>query len=296
MCPDHIVAIMLALHDLRKSFASQRAVDGVSLTVQPGQVVGLLGPNGAGKSTTIGLAVGLLTPDAGTVSIGSAGPPTGSAARALLGLAPQELALYEELSAEENVTFFARLFGLSGHTLRARVAAALELVGLLPRRHDRASTYSGGMKRRLNLAIALVHEPPIVLLDEPTAGVDPQSRNNLMDVVRALAAQGRAILYTTHYMEEASKLCDRVAIMDKGRILAEGTVPELTARYGGKSVVTIEYAAPDHAPARVETDDPTREVHRALSNGHASAVKNVRIDGPDLEAVFLRLTGRTLRD
>jgi ABC-2 type transport system ATP-binding protein len=286
---------MLRLSNLRKSFgpASKRvvAVDGLSLDVARGEVFGLLGPNGAGKSTTIGMAVGLITPDEGTVQIEGAGAPTLPAARMHLGVAPQEIALYDELTGEENLRFFGKLHELSGARLRDRVDAVLELVGLSPRRGDRVKGYSGGMKRRLNLAAALLHDPPLLLLDEPTAGVDPQSRNNLLEVVRELARQGRTIIYTTHYMEEASKLCDRVGIMDRGRLLALGTVAELTQQHGGKSVVTIHKGDDTHE--RIETDDPVREIQRVLSNGH---VQNVRIDRPDLESVFLGLTGRSLRD
>lgn len=286
---------MLRLRNLHKSFgpAAKRlvAVDGLSLEVARGEVFGLLGPNGAGKSTTIGMAVGLITPDEGSVEIEGAGAPTLAAARMHLGVAPQELALYDELTGEENLRFFGNLYELTGTRLRERVDAVLELVGLSPRRGDRVKGYSGGMKRRLNLAAALLHDPPLLLLDEPTAGVDPQSRNNLLEVVRELARRGRTIIYTTHYMEEASKLCDRVGIIDRGRLLALGTVAELTQKHGGKSVVTLHKGDDTHE--RIETDDPVREIQRVLSNGH---VQNVRIDRPDLESVFLGLTGRSLRD
>jgi ABC-2 type transport system ATP-binding protein len=286
---------MLRLRNLHKSFgpAAKRlvAVDGLSLEVARGEVFGLLGPNGAGKSTTIGMAVGLITPDEGSVEIEGAGAPTLAAARMHLGVAPQELALYDELTGEENLRFFGKLYELTGTRLRERVDAVLELVGLSPRRGDRVKAYSGGMKRRLNLAAALLHDPPLLLLDEPTAGVDPQSRNNLLEVVRELARRGRTIIYTTHYMEEASKLCDRVGIIDRGRLLALGTVAELTQKHGGKSVVTLHKGDDTHE--RIETDDPVREIQRVLSNGH---VQNVRIDRPDLESVFLGLTGRSLRD
>ena len=286
---------MLRLRNLHKSLgpAAKRlvAVDGLSLEVARGEVFGLLGPNGAGKSTTIGMAVGLITPDEGSVEIEGAGAPTLAAARMHLGVAPQELALYDELTGEENLRFFGKLYELTGTRLRERVDAVLELVGLSPRRGDRVKAYSGGMKRRLNLAAALLHDPPLLLLDEPTAGVDPQSRNNLLEVVRELARRGRTIIYTTHYMEEASKLCDRVGIIDRGRLLALGTVAELTQKHGGKSVVTLHKGDDTHE--RIETDDPVREIQRVLSNGH---VQNVRIDRPDLESVFLGLTGRSLRD
>jgi ABC-2 type transport system ATP-binding protein len=283
---------MLTLTNLRKHFgpASRRvvAVDGVSLTVRKGEVFGLLGPNGAGKSTTIGMATGLISPDEGTVNIEGAGAPTTSTARLHLGVAPQELALYEQLTGEENLRFFGKLYELSGDALSKRVDTVLELVGLSPRR--RVVTYSGGMKRRLNLAVALIHDPPLLLLDEPTAGVDPHSRNNLIDVVRKLASEGRTIIYTTHYMEEASKLCDRIAIMDKGKVLAQGTLSELTAAHGGHTVVTVSHG---DSQERIETADPLKEIARVMAAGTAT---NVRIDAPDLESVFLALTGRSMRD
>lgn len=282
---------MLTLENLHKSFGAIKAVDGVSLEVRAGEVFGLLGPNGAGKSTTIAMAVGLLTPDSGRVEIAGQGSPSCTAARAVLGVAPQALALYDDLTAEENLAFFGRLYGLSGKALRGRVDEVLEMVGLSPRRKDRAKTYSGGMKRRLNLAAALVHDPALILLDEPTAGVDPQSRNNILDLVRTLAGEGRTIIYTTHYMEEAQKLCSRVGIIDKGRLLGVGTVEELIAKHGGKAVVTIER---DAGSERVESDDPMGVVANAAASG--GALRGVRIDRPDLESVFLSMTGHRLRD
>lgn len=282
---------MLTLENLHKSFGAIKAVDGVSLEVRAGEVFGLLGPNGAGKSTTIAMAVGLLTPDAGRVEIAGHGSPSSAAARAVLGVAPQAIALYDDLTAEENLAFFGRLYGLRGKALRGRVDEVLEMVGLSPRRKDRARTYSGGMKRRLNLAAALVHDPALILLDEPTAGVDPQSRNNILDLVRTLAGKGRTIIYTTHYMEEAQKLCSRVGIIDKGRLLGVGTVEELIAKHGGKAVVTIER---DAGIERVETDDPMSVVAKAAAGG--GALRGVRIERPDLESVFLSMTGHRLRD
>jgi len=282
---------MLTLSNLTKSYGPLRAVDGLSLEVFPGEVFGLLGPNGAGKSTTIGMAVGLIRPDAGTVTVAGAGSPADPHVRARIGVAPQELALYDNLTGEENLRFFAGLYGLGGRTA-GRVDAALDLVGLAPRRKDRVKTYSGGMKRRLNLAAAVVHDPPLLLLDEATAGVDPQSRNNILEVVRGLAEQGRTIIYTTHYMEEASRLCDRVGIIEKGRLLALGTPAELIRAHGGRSVVRVVGA--DGSERRIESDDPLRDVARVI---HAdAAVSNVSIDQPDLESVFLNLTGRSLRD
>lgn len=289
---------MLRLTDLRKSFGSITAVDGVSLHVPRGEVFGLLGPNGAGKSTTISIAVGLLAADSGTIDINSHGPPTSHNVRRHVGVATQALAIYDQLTGLENLRFFGRLYGLSGSTLRERVERVLDLVGLLPRANDIASTYSGGMKRRLNLAAAMIHDPPLLLLDEPTAGVDPQSRNNILDTVRELAKQGRTIIYTTHYMEEAQRLCDRVGIIDKGRLLCVGTVDDLVRTHGGKSLVRVTRG--EHEDA-IETEDPLRTIESAIAAGRGGepgshAITGIRIDRPDLESVFLALTGRRLRD
>lgn len=299
---------MLRLTDLRKSFGSIAAVDGVSLEVRRGEVFGLLGPNGAGKSTTISMAVGLLAPDSGSVDINEQGPPTNHRVRAHIGVATQALAIYDQLTGLENLRLFGRLYGLSGSGLSGRVERALDLVGLLPRAKDLASAYSGGMKRRLNLAAALIHDPPLLLLDEPTAGVDPQSRNNILDTVRELAKQGRTIIYTTHYMEEAQRLCDRVGIIDKGRLLCVGTVDELVRAHGGKSLVRVSRG--EHEDA-IETDDPLHAIESAIARGRNTptstatanagsagmhAITGIRIDRPDLESVFLSLTGRRLRD
>jgi ABC-2 type transport system ATP-binding protein len=203
-------------------------------------------------------------------------------------LAPQQIALYEELTARENLVFLARVHGVPEPVRRAD--ELLDMVGLLPRARDRVATFSGGMQRRLNLAAALVHNPTAIFLDEPTAGVDPQSRTAILDVVQRLATEGRAVIYTTHYMEEAQRICSRVAVMDRGRVLAIGTVAELIAVHGGESVVTVDSLAGEH---RVRTREPLREIERALAEGGATAV---RIEQPDLEMVFLALTGRRLRD
>lgn len=289
---------VLRLTDLRKSFGPIAAVDGVSLEVRRGEVFGLLGPNGAGKSTTISMAVGLLAPDSGSVDVNAQGSPTSHRVRAHIGVATQALAIYDQLTGFENLRMFGRLYGLSGSELARRVEHALELVGLLPRAKDIASTYSGGMKRRLNLAAALIHDPPLLLLDEPTAGVDPQSRNNILDTVRELARQGRTIIYTTHYMEEAQRLCDRVGIIDKGRLLCVGTVDELVRTHGGKSLVRVSRGEQEDA---IETDDPLHTIESAIAKGRDTSqaslpITGIRIDRPDLESVFLSLTGRRLRD
>jgi ABC-2 type transport system ATP-binding protein len=281
---------MLCLSRLRKAFGSLVAVDDLSFEVARGEVFGLLGPNGAGKSTSIGMAVGLLNPDSGSVEIDGFGSPRTAIVRSAIGVAPQSLALYEELTGEENLTFFGQVYGLGGSRLRQRAAAVLEMVGLTEKRKDRVKTYSGGMKRRLNLGAGVLHDPPVLMLDEPTAGVDPQSRNNILEMVADLAKKGKAVIYTTHYMEEAAKICDRIAIMDRGKILAMGTLEQLLAQHGGKSVVTVSRAG---AEERIETSDPLAEVSRQM---HLGGVEGLRIDRPDLESVFLSLTGRRLRD
>jgi ABC-2 type transport system ATP-binding protein len=281
---------MLALQGLRKRYGAQVALDGLSLEVRRGEIFGLLGPNGAGKTTTVGLAIGLLAPDEGTVTIAGLGSPSSPAVRARIGLAPQALALYDGLSGEENVAFFGSVYGLAGARLAERVKTALAFVGLLDRARDRVGTYSGGMKRRLNLAVALVHDPELILLDEPTAGVDPQSRNLIFDNVRRLREAGKTIVYTTHYMEEAERLCDRVGIVDNGRLLALGTVPELMAAHGGRPVLVAEAGGEE---IRVEADDPLLELNRLAAGRPVSAF---RVERASLEQVFLHLTGRHLRD
>jgi ABC-2 type transport system ATP-binding protein len=200
--------------------------------------------------------------------------------------------LYEDLTARENLAFFGRLHSMAGRTLRRRVDQTLDMVGLASRQADRVATFSGGMKRRLNLAAAMIHEPPLLLLDEPTAGVDPQSRNSILDLVRSMAARGVTILYTTHYMEEAAKLCTRVAIVDHGRLLALGTVPDLVGMHGGTTVITVDRG--DHSD-RIETTDPVRDVAAIMADS-SQGISGLRIDRPDLESVFLNLTGRSLRD
>lgn len=281
---------MIRIEGLRKSYGRIAAVDGVSFEVRRGETFGLLGPNGAGKTTTLHCLVGALSPDAGRIEIGGENDPSRPSVRARIGAAPQALALYPELSGEENLRFFGRLYGLAGSRLRDRVAWSLEFAGLNDRRRDRVAVYSGGMQRRLNLACAVVHDPAVLLLDEPTAGVDPQSRNRIFESIQALKRDGRTVVYTTHYMEEAQRLCDRVAVMDAGRILALDSVDRLIDRHGGPSVVEAEV---DGRPIRVETDRPNEEVARLASAGR---IDRLRVDRPDLEAVFLALTGRKLRD
>jgi ABC-2 type transport system ATP-binding protein len=277
-----VLCFMLSFQGARKRFGGLTAIDGLALEIRRGELFGLLGPNGAGKTTLVNLAVGLLRPDEGTVRVDGA-DPADPAARARLGVAPQATALYDELTGRENLCFFGGLQGLAGARLAERTRWALDFVGLADRARHRVKTYSGGMKRRLNLAAALVHEPPLLLLDEPTVGVDPQSRNAIFENVLELKRRGTTILYTTHYMEEAQRLCDRVGVLDHGRLLALDGVDALIGAHGGRRVLIVE-------GERVETDDPLAELARRGSP------REFRVERPTLEDVFLRLTGRSLRD
>jgi ABC-2 type transport system ATP-binding protein len=231
---------MLVARNLGKTFGRIAAVDGVSLKLAPGELLGLLGPNGAGKTTTVSLLAGLIPPDRGEVLVdehrlvGDADP-----VKRRIGLVPQEVALYEELTARDNLRFFGGLYGFRGPVLERIIVSALELVGLADRSRDRVSTYSGGMKRRLNLAAGLLHDPDILLLDEPTVGVDPQSRHAIFENLQALKRRGKAILYTTHYMEEAERLADRIVIIDHGRVIADDTLAGLSRTHGATSLEKV---------------------------------------------------------
>ena len=309
---------LLVVDGLRRSYGERRAVGGVSFEVGVGETYGLLGPNGAGKTTLISMVAGILRRDAGTVSI--AGVPvtaTSTAGRGAIGLVPQDLALYPDLSARENLAFFGRLYGLGGRELRTRVAELLAMVGLSDRAGSLVKTYSGGMKRRLNIAVGLLHGPKLLILDEPTVGVDPQSRNAILESVEALTREGMSVLYTTHYMEEAERLCDRVGIIDGGLLRAEGTRRELVEIIGGEDVVDVEAAGDlGAAAAAVRRLDGVRTVDvgegrlhvvtgraagllprlvHALDSAGADLAR-VEVREPDLEAVFLHLTGKALRD
>jgi ABC-2 type transport system ATP-binding protein len=254
----------------------------VSFRVGGGTIVGLLGPNGAGKTTTVSIVCGLVPPDAGEVKVGGVALAGDTdPAKGRLGLVPQEPALYEELTADDNLRFFGALQGMDGARLASRIDAVLRLTGLLERRRDRVKVYSGGMKRRLNLAAGLLHDPGVLLLDEPTVGVDPQSRNAIFESLEALRDAGKAILYTTHYMEEAERLCDRIVIVDRGRVVAEGTRGELGALLPGNGARDLD----DEARAAV-----------ALLAARGIAVPGADGGTPRLEEVFLHLTGHALRD
>ncbi|MFZ5981043.1 MAG: ABC transporter ATP-binding protein [Candidatus Zixiibacteriota bacterium] len=296
---------MIIAETIRKQFNGLVAVDDVSFHIARGEVFGLLGPNGAGKTTTINMLVGVLKPDRGKVTINGADDPTRTEVRAQIGNSPQSLALYDRLTAQENLVFYGKLYGLSGAVLRERVDWALEFVGLTERRKSTVDTFSGGMQRRLNLACAVVHKPPVLLLDEPTVGVDPQSRNMIFDSIEKLNDDGLTVVYTTHYMEEAQRLCDRVAIMDKGKILALDTVDNLITAHGGMAVIEADLVrVPENAsalPGRlengrlvIETASPMEELARLTNVGVSFA--RLQIERANLESVFLNLTGRSLRD
>jgi ABC-2 type transport system ATP-binding protein len=298
---------MILAQNLTKSFGENVAVDLLSFEIKIGETVGLLGPNGAGKTTTINMLVGLLAPDEGRVVIGDdpdQSNPMNVKVRQKIGVAPQSLSLYDELTARENLAFFGGLYNLAGRELRDRINWSLDFAGLQDRKNDRVATYSGGMKRRLNIAVGLIHDPEILLLDEPTVGVDPQSRNHIFESIEQLQKEKMTIIYTTHYMEEAQRLCDRVAIMDHGRLLSMDTVPNLVNEHGGRSVVEAELkqwpdnfdmpGTRDDLSIRFESDDPLSEVAEFSSRG--VEFQSLQVKQPDLESVFLVLTGRSLRD
>ena len=310
--------VVLAVRDLRKRYGAIEAVKGVTFEIREGETYGLLGPNGAGKTTTISMVCGLLARDAGEVTIDGRPIDVGAvAAKAGIGYVPQELAIYPDLTGRENLAFFGRLYGLGGKLLKARVEEVLALIGLAERGNDRSDRYSGGMQRRLNIGIGLLHGPRLLLLDEPTVGVDPQSRNAILESIAALGRHGLAILYTTHYMEEAERLCDRIAIIDGGEIRAEGTQKELVALIGRREQVRLTLIGDVRAAARasatvrgvesaaakgdvleVLSEDAGRVLPRLLEavEGAGAHVRGVELVQPDLEAVFLHLTGRALRD
>jgi len=231
----------LAAHDIYKSFDHHKAVNGISFTIEKGEIFGLLGPNGAGKTTTIRILATVLEPDSGDVTIGGYSVrKNADDVRSIIGVCPQELALYEELSAMDNLVFFGRMAGLNGKEAKEQAKSYLDLVGLSERAKDRISKFSGGMKRRVNLAVSLMGYPQLLFLDEPTVGIDPQSRNNIYETIEGLRDKGMTILYTTHYMEEASRLCESVAIMDGGSIIAMDTPIALRSKIGPPDKVTLE--------------------------------------------------------
>ena len=309
---------MIEVEELRKEYDGLVAVDGVTFTAQPGAIFGLLGPNGAGKSTTIGCISGLLQPTAGRIRVmGHPVSRDGREARSSLGVVPQEIALYEELSASENLLYWGGAYGLRGLRLRGRVAEVLELTGLADRRSEPVQRFSGGMKRRLNFACGVVHEPRVLLLDEPTVGVDPQSRVRLLELVRKQAGAGTCVLYTTHYMEEAESLCDRLAVIDHGKVIALGSLTELRAEMGERDLLRlsgrfdpgktsealralpgIEVLEVQEELVIVSCPEASRRLP-AIFGALASAGAEVRettLTQPSLESLFIKLTGKELRE
>ncbi len=311
-------SMMLEAAHLTRRFGDRVAVDDVSFAVAPGETYGLLGPNGAGKTTTIRLVCGLLSPDHGQVTVaGQPVSPSTTAAKAQIGYVPQDVSLYPDLTARENLSFFGRLYRLGGSMLRTRVDEVLELVDLTDRRDDRVESFSGGMRRRLNIGASLLHRPRLLVLDEPTVGVDPQSRHAILENIQTLGSAGLAVLYTTHYMEEAERLCDRVGIIDHGRLVAEGTSRGLVSQLGEKDRITltasgslrafaeacrglegIDRADLDNSSIQILAHDGRRRLPQVFEAAArtGTSVRSVEVHEPDLEAVFLHLTGTALRE
>lgn len=309
---------VLTVKGLVKRYGERTVVDGVTFHIRAGETYGLLGPNGAGKTTIISMVAGLIPADAGSVIVvGETMTPTSTRPKGHIGLVPQELAIYPDLSARENLQFFGRLQGLHRNQLRIRTIEVLELIGLADRADEQTKKFSGGMKRRLNIGIGLLHRPTLLILDEPTVGVDPQSRNSILEAVEGLATEGMAVLYTTHYMEEAERLCDRVAIVDEGQFQAEGTRDELVRLTGGVDRINLRGRGNTSAAAAILKSLPGVQRVDGGGTGLILTVRDgpsllpaivtgadkagmtltaVEMARPDLESVFLHLTGKALRD
>lgn len=309
---------IVEVKNLSKKYNSNLAVDNISFDVKEGEIFGLLGPNGAGKSTTISMLACLLEPTSGDAFIDEKSvrkDPMG--VKKVIGLIPQDIALYPTLSAKENLHFWGKMYGLSGSVIKKRSREILEIVGLSERAKDRIDTYSGGMKRRINIAAGLIHRPKLIMLDEPTVGIDPQTRINILETVINLNKMGMTIIYTSHYMEEVEMLCNRIAIMNEGKIIAMGTKDELRMLVGGKDIIRID--ATDIHPRTSETLDMIDDVdkikiiknqieilsdygRRVLSsvisklNELDVKIDSVKVQEPDLESVFIHLTGKSLRE
>ena len=309
---------LLSIQNLRKYFKNIKAVDDISFSVEKGDILGLLGPNGAGKSTTISMIATLLAPDAGQIRFKDADILADPGViQGALGLVPQEIALYPSLSGRENLTFWGKAYGLRGGALKKRIDAVSDVIGIQSRLRDKVKTYSGGMKRRLNIGAALLHEPEFIIMDEPTVGIDPQSRNHILSTIRELAGTGATIIYTSHYMEEVEMLCDRVCIMDHGKIIAQGTKDEIIESLGAQMGIHITLGHEDAALLSeigalncvAKASASGRDIDIAAQAGDAStkAILGViakstaelevfDIEKANLETVFLNLTGRALRD
>jgi len=311
---------ILEVHNLVKKYGDLTAVKGISFDIQEGEVFSLLGPNGAGKTTTISVLSTLYSPTSGDAVVGGHSVvEEPMAVRRLIGVVPQDLAIYDELTARENLSFWGQMYGLGGKALEARIEEVLAQIGLTDRASDRVKTYSGGMKRRVNIGVGLLHQPRLLFMDEPTVGIDPQSRRAILDSVKDLNQQGMTVLYTTHYMEEAQELSDRVGIIDHGELIALGTQAQLTRQVGENDALVLHLAEGDDGAALAEvlralpgvlhadvTDHAVTVIAPEAEEGLAPAVTaanevgvkihSVNIQEPNLEAVFLHLTGRALRD
>ena len=305
---------MIEVNEIRKSFGDVTALGGISFQVKEGEIYGFLGPNGAGKTTAISIISGLMLPDSGTMHIaGMDIRKQGRKIRGLMGVIPQEIALYDELTGRENLHFWGSLYGLSGGTLKSEAERVLDLVDLSERADDLVKEYSGGMKRRINLCAGLIHSPRILLLDEPTLGIDPQARLKILEIIRNEASRGVTVIYTTHYLEEAESLCDRISIIDHGEILAEGSLAELTQLVGEEDLVTVtgsfttEQLSPMLEGVKVDhledgtlrffvSDSETIGAHLGRFFSGDMHIGEVSIKEPSLESVFIKLTGRELRD
>jgi ABC-2 type transport system ATP-binding protein len=308
----------IEVENLHKSYGSTKAVQGVSFKVEQGEIFSLLGPNGAGKTTTISMLSTLLQPDQGELSImGHSLKTDAMQAKAELGVVPQEIALYEDLSAQENLSFWGKMYGLRGAQLKKRTAEVLETIGLTDRRNDRVGKFSGGMKRRVNIGVALLHKPKVLYMDEPTVGIDPQSRRHILDSIKQLNRDGMTVLYTTHYMEEAEELSNRIAIMDSGKVIASGTQAELVKIVGQYDRIIVEVSGSgsrlveswQKVPGVKQVDAENGSINLLVENSNQvlprlfeSAGENgmrinaIDVQEPNLEAVFLHLTGKALRD
>ncbi|MCB8981709.1 MAG: ABC transporter ATP-binding protein [Ardenticatenaceae bacterium] len=315
---------MVEVKDLRKQYNPPEgvtAVQGVSFAIRQGEIFSLLGPNGAGKSTTISMLSCLLTPTSGDAIIdGHSITNDAKAVKQVIGVVPQEIALYDTISARENLMFWGKMYGLSGEKLKERVAEVLKIAGLTDRAEEKVATFSGGMKRRINIAVGLLHNPKVLYMDEPTVGIDPQSRRRILDTVKELNDQGLTVLYTTHYMEEAEELSDRIGIIDHGQLIAVGTQDELTDMVGQYDTVRLDVGETTEVNGTLVSDIAALAgVHQVHGEGeqvivqaedanvvlprllqtvaeHGRSIRRMEIQEPNLEAVFLHLTGRALRD